>query len=581
MSEAREPEKAQVLKLGFLSAALVAVLVAMWCLRRVATREPETPADVAERPVPADRLDQPASTGRPDRPRAPINVRAPRENSPEGLWVCEDADGRLWSWQGEWLRFLRLDHRCEAWGAHMGAELRLLHSFHRRTAIPRRYHIECDRALRLREPSGEGMPPLAFLAGRGEITMNAREVMILREYLLNRNGMLFVDNRGGAFDESLRRLIRMVLPDAQWLDIPNDDEIYTCWYVLPSGAPPLQQHSGTRALGIRHEGRWVVFYHQGGLGDAWQDGHPAGLEESAELAYQVGVNVIFYCLLRQPQYWKREESMPVLGGTKRPDGKARPAISPSGGYDPDARFRFFRLRYGTRGWDHNLAAGADGNMIREFHRRTRVPVVPEPACIKIAELADLLPLTESPPFVYLTGDGPLSVSDGEAAILRDYVLNRCGLVLADNGGGTFHQAFQALMERVLPAGKWVDIPDHDEVYRCYYILPSGAPPLGHHSGTRALGIKHEDRWVVFYHQGGLGDAWKEGRRRASREDTELVCQLGVNVMHYSLTKRLDFIASLGKRPDRKVRPRQGPSAAGDDLPDELRKDLKDGSLVSE
>jgi hypothetical protein len=46
------------------------------------------------------------------------------------------------------------------------------------------------------------------------------------------------------------------------------------------------------------------------------------------------------------------------------------------------------------------------------------------------------------------------------------------------------------------------------IYQLPYGFPDGAPAFWHHGGRRAKGIKHEGRWVVFYHPGDMNDAWK-------------------------------------------------------------------------
>ena len=44
-------------------------------------------------------------------------------------------------------------------------------------------------------------------------------------------------------------------------ELQDDDMIYQLPYVFPNGAPAFWAHGGTRPLGVKHEGRWVVFYH--------------------------------------------------------------------------------------------------------------------------------------------------------------------------------------------------------------------------------------------------------------------------------------------------------------------------------
>ena len=70
-----------------------------------------------------------------------------------------------------------------------------------------------------------------------------------------------------------------------------DDPIYQAPYPL-NGCPPLWAHSGTKALGWKKDGRWVAFYHQGSISDAWKDTHGGTSAESAEQSYQLGVNIL-------------------------------------------------------------------------------------------------------------------------------------------------------------------------------------------------------------------------------------------------------------------------------------------------
>jgi len=47
-------------------------------------------------------------------------------------------------------------------------------------------------------------------------------------------------------------------------------------------------------MGMKHKGRWIIFYHPGDLNDAWKTGHSGLRPELAKAAYQLGVNLIYY-----------------------------------------------------------------------------------------------------------------------------------------------------------------------------------------------------------------------------------------------------------------------------------------------
>ena len=54
----------------------------------------------------------------------------------------------------------------------------------------------------------------------------------------------------------------------------------------------IPAHGTSPALFSKKDGRWVAFYHQGSISDAWKDTHGGTSAESAEQAYQLGVNIL-------------------------------------------------------------------------------------------------------------------------------------------------------------------------------------------------------------------------------------------------------------------------------------------------
>jgi hypothetical protein len=79
-----------------------------------------------------------------------------------------------------------------------------------------------------------------------------------------------------------------------------------------------------------------------------------------------------------------------------------------------------------------------------------------------------------------------------------------------------------------------------------YTFANGAPPLWHHGGMRALGIKHKGRWVVFYHPGDINDAWKTGHSGISPELARGAFQMGINIIYYAFTNYLEETAKYRK-----------------------------------
>ena len=79
-----------------------------------------------------------------------------------------------------------------------------------------------------------------------------------------------------------------------------------------------------------------------------------------------------------------------------------------------------------------------------------------------------------------------------------------------------------------------------------YTFPNGAPPLWHHGGMRALGIKYKGRWAVFYHPGDIHDAWKSDRGGLTSQMAEGAIEMGVNIVYYSFSNYLELTRKYRK-----------------------------------
>lgn len=194
------------------------------------------------------------------------------------------------------VRFIRLKYDGGNWDQEMGksGDYNLLLRFNQLTGLPIASETESRDIDRLAHFAKKKAPPFVFMTGSGNIRVSQREAKILREYCENEGGMLFIDCGGGNFGWSVRQMLSRVFPGKSLVDVPNDDPIYQAPFIFPDGAPRFWHHDGNRALGIRHEGRLVVFYHPGDVKDAWKDGHSGVRPEIADQAYKLGVNVIYY-----------------------------------------------------------------------------------------------------------------------------------------------------------------------------------------------------------------------------------------------------------------------------------------------
>ncbi|NQT91571.1 MAG: DUF4159 domain-containing protein, partial [Lentisphaerae bacterium] len=120
---------------------------------------------------------------------------------------------------------------------------------------------------------------------------------VLRRFLLN-GSLLFGDAGSAQFHGSFVGLSRQLFPESPMRVIADDDPIFLLPFQFPNGAPPLWHHGGTRAMGVKHGGRWVVFYHPGDVNDAWKTGHSGMDPELAQQAYHLGVNIVYYSFMR-------------------------------------------------------------------------------------------------------------------------------------------------------------------------------------------------------------------------------------------------------------------------------------------
>ncbi|HEX5790378.1 MAG TPA: DUF4159 domain-containing protein [Luteolibacter sp.] len=214
----------------------------------------------------------------------------------------------------------------------------------------------------------------------------------------------------------------------------------------------------------------------------------------------------------------------------------------------DYKIRFIRLEHGGAGWDDGMdQSGADINFLRAFAQATGFKKIANKGESHSIALLSKYPDDGFPPFVYMTGNGNMGgITSGDVRALREYCL-KGGMLIGDAGSAAFHNSFTHFMRQVFPDKPLVDISDDDMIYQLPYAFPNGAPAFWHHGGRRALGIKHEGRWIVFYHPGDMNDAWKmQGYTDVSPEMREAAMNLGINLVYYSFNQWDDAIAKAKK-----------------------------------
>lgn len=201
-----------------------------------------------------------------------------------------------------------------------------------------------------------------------------------------------------------------------------------------------------------------------------------------------------------------------------------------------AKVRFIRLKLsGGIDWDQDMGEGADYNFLIKFGELTKFHIAPNTEAIAVSQITNF-PSGKAPPFLYLTGGlrGGIRISAREKEILREYLVEEGGMIFADAGGPAFNRDFRQMMKQVLPEYDMVTISHDDPIFQYPNQFPEGAPELWPHSSPAgAQGIKHNGRWVVFYHPGDINDAWKTGHSGVKPIVANQAYNMGINVVYYS------------------------------------------------
>jgi hypothetical protein len=214
----------------------------------------------------------------------------------------------------------------------------------------------------------------------------------------------------------------------------------------------------------------------------------------------------------------------------------------------DYKIRFIRLDHGGQGWDDGMhQTGADINFLRHFAGVTGFKKIARKGESHSIAMLAKYPNDGFPPFVYMTGNHSMGrVGSIDIKALREYCLGG-GMLIGDAGSGHFHNSFVHFMRKVFPDKQMLSIADDDIIYQLPYSFPEGAPAFWHHGGRRALGIKHEGRWIVFYHPGDMNDAWKlQGYTDVAPEMRDAAMNLGVNLVRYSYDNWNNAVAKVRK-----------------------------------
>jgi hypothetical protein len=141
--------------------------------------------------------------------------------------------------------------------------------------------------------------PLVHMTGHGNVIFTAQEAANLRKYLES-GGFLHIDDNYG-LDPHVRREMKKVFPELDFVEIPFSHPIYHQKYEFSRGLPKIHEHEGKPAqgFGLIHGGRLVCFYtFECDLGDGWED--PSVHNDPPQVrqkALEMGANLVMYVFM--------------------------------------------------------------------------------------------------------------------------------------------------------------------------------------------------------------------------------------------------------------------------------------------
>ncbi|MFH2095615.1 MAG: DUF4159 domain-containing protein [Bacteroidota bacterium] len=138
--------------------------------------------------------------------------------------------------------------------------------------------------------------PFVHMTGHGNVVFSGQEAENLRTYLIS-GGFLHIDDNYG-LDPYIRREMKKVFPDNDFVELPFDHPIYHQVYEFPTGLPKIHEHDNKppQGFGIFYDGRLVCFYtYECDLGDGWEDQTVHNDSETTRTkAFRMGANIINY-----------------------------------------------------------------------------------------------------------------------------------------------------------------------------------------------------------------------------------------------------------------------------------------------
>lgn len=141
--------------------------------------------------------------------------------------------------------------------------------------------------------------PFVHMTGHGNVVFSPSDVRNIRSYLMAGGFLHISDNYG--MDPFIRKEMKKVFPELEWVELPFDHPIYNQAFKFPNGLPKIHEHDKKPAQGLAliWEGRLVCFYdYECDLGDGWEDYEVHKNSDETRLkALRMGANLLQYVLM--------------------------------------------------------------------------------------------------------------------------------------------------------------------------------------------------------------------------------------------------------------------------------------------
>ncbi|RFC43982.1 MAG: protein of unknown function DUF4159 [Verrucomicrobia bacterium] len=231
---------------------------------------------------------------------------------------------------------------------------------------------------------------------------------------------------------------------------------------------------------------------------------------------------------------------------------------------PHDTFRFARIHYDSWSERSGRRFGkwqtdypeAELNFSWRLQQLTSLRVHPDPVVVEI-EAEQIKPY----PFLYMVEPGHIDLTEEQAAVLRDYLLNGGFLMVDDFWGDEEWEGFYRAFKMMFPDREPEELPLSHEVFHCVFDLKEKPqiPAIGTALEARDSGLGVTYEWykvgaetphfrgvfddegrmmMIICHNTDLGDGWeREGENEwYFREFSEKKSfPMGINIVFYALT----------------------------------------------